>query len=141
MISFTTRPLYSLYRRLRGPQSRSGHCGKTKTPYHYRESNTGRPSHSASLYRLSYPGSPDPVYTSYIKHTETLLRKKDCCTYSLLLRNRMHSPIIKLHESHRLSGVKANGNWAEYLRRTSCSENLQEKKLCLRYKAQPVNPV
>jgi hypothetical protein len=26
------------------------------------------------------------------------LRKKDCCTYSLLLRNRMHSPTIKIKD-------------------------------------------
>jgi hypothetical protein len=38
--------------------------------------------------------------TWLIKHTETLLWKKDSCTYSLLLRNRMHSPIIKIIMSY-----------------------------------------
>ena len=48
---------YSLYRRLGGPQGRSGRVRKIPPP------PTGirspdRPSRSQSLYRLRYPGSP-----------------------------------------------------------------------------------
>jgi hypothetical protein len=53
-------PRYPFYRRLGGPQSRSGRYGEakifnptgTRTP-----APPGRPARSQSLYRLSYPGS------------------------------------------------------------------------------------
>jgi hypothetical protein len=53
-------PRYPFYRRLGGPQSRSGRYGEvhifyptgTRTP-----ASPARPAGSQSLYRLSYPGS------------------------------------------------------------------------------------
>jgi hypothetical protein len=46
-------PLYPLYRRLEGPQNRSGLCGEDKN-LHRRESNLGCPPGSPSLYRLLF---------------------------------------------------------------------------------------
>jgi hypothetical protein len=53
-------PRYSFYRRLGGPQSRSGRYGEVKTFYPTgtrTPAPPGRPARSQSLYRLSYPGS------------------------------------------------------------------------------------
>jgi hypothetical protein len=47
---------YPLYRRLGGPQGRSGQLRETSPPAGIR--STDRPAGSKSLYRLSYPGSP-----------------------------------------------------------------------------------
>ena len=47
---------YRLYRRLGGPQDRSGLVRKISPPTGIR--SPGRPARSKSLYRLSYPGSP-----------------------------------------------------------------------------------
>ena len=47
---------YPLYRRLGGPQSRSGRVRKISPPTGIRSPN--RPVRVESLYRLSYPGSP-----------------------------------------------------------------------------------
>jgi hypothetical protein len=53
-------PRYPFYRRLGGPQSRSGRYGEVKI-FYPTETRTaappGRPARSQSLYRLSYPGS------------------------------------------------------------------------------------
>jgi hypothetical protein len=52
-------PRYKLYRKLGGPQSRSGRCGKEKNlPLPELELLLlGRPARSQSLNRLRYPGS------------------------------------------------------------------------------------
>jgi hypothetical protein len=52
-------PQYQLYRRLDGPQSRSGWSEKWKflTLPRLELRPLGRPAHSQSLYRLRYPGS------------------------------------------------------------------------------------
>jgi hypothetical protein len=49
--------LHPLHIAIGGPQSRSGSCGENMIPCPCRESKSGRPAHSPSLYRLSYPGS------------------------------------------------------------------------------------
>jgi hypothetical protein len=53
-------PRYPFYRRLGGPQSRSGRYGELKI-FHPPGTRTptphGRPARSQSLYRMSYPGS------------------------------------------------------------------------------------
>jgi hypothetical protein len=52
-------PRYPFYRRLGGPQSRSGRCGEVKVFYPTGTRTSalpGRPARSQSLYRLSYPG-------------------------------------------------------------------------------------
>ena len=46
---------YPLYRRLGGPQGRSGQAQKISPPTGIQSPD--RPAHSESLYRLSYPGS------------------------------------------------------------------------------------
>jgi hypothetical protein len=64
VVSFTPRPLYPrgksswclLYRRLGGPQGRSGHCGIYKNPLPLPETEP-RMSCSPTLYRLSYPNN------------------------------------------------------------------------------------
>jgi hypothetical protein len=51
---------YPFYRRLGGPQSRSGRYGEVKIFYPIGTRTPalpGRPAHSQSLYRLSHPGS------------------------------------------------------------------------------------
>jgi hypothetical protein len=54
-------PRYPFYRRLGGPQSRSGRYGEVKLFFYPIGTRTpaplGRPARSQSLYRLSYPGS------------------------------------------------------------------------------------
>jgi hypothetical protein len=47
---------YPLYRRLRGPQGRSGRVRKISSPTGIRSPD--RPARSELLYRLSYPGPP-----------------------------------------------------------------------------------
>jgi hypothetical protein len=57
---FTPRgrnPRYPLYRKVGGPQSRSGRCGVQKISCSCSESNPGRSARSLSLYQLGYPGS------------------------------------------------------------------------------------
>ena len=55
-VRFTSRKeiLYPLYRRLGGPQGRSGRLWKISPPTEIRSPD--RPARSESLYRLSYPG-------------------------------------------------------------------------------------
>jgi len=53
---------YPLYRRLRGPQGRSGQVRKISPPTGIRSPD--RPAQSQSLYRLSYPDPPLPLSTS-----------------------------------------------------------------------------
>jgi len=67
-VSVTPRPLftpgntrYPLYRRLGGPQGRSGQVRKISPPTGIRSSD--RPARSQSLYRLSYPG---PLQIKYV---------------------------------------------------------------------------
>ena len=62
MVKATSRPLYprgniryQLYRRLGGPQGRSGRVRKISPPAGIRSPD--RPAHSQSLYRLRYPGN------------------------------------------------------------------------------------
>jgi hypothetical protein len=53
-------PRYPLYRRLGGPQSRSGHRGYMKNPLPLlgiKPRSPGGPARSQTLYCLSYPGS------------------------------------------------------------------------------------
>jgi hypothetical protein len=53
-------PRYPMYRRLGGPQSRSGHRGSRKNllpPPGIEPRSPGRPARSQTLYWLSYPGS------------------------------------------------------------------------------------
>jgi hypothetical protein len=52
---------YPLYRRLGGPQTRSGQVWKTSPPAGIRFPD--RPARSESLYRLSYPGVPQFLCT------------------------------------------------------------------------------
>jgi hypothetical protein len=57
-------PRYPLYRRLGGPQSRSGHRSYKKNPFPppgIEPRSPGRPACSQALYCLSYPGSLDIV--------------------------------------------------------------------------------
>jgi hypothetical protein len=63
------KPRYPFYRRLRGPQSRSGRYGEVKIFYPTGTRTPalpGRPARSQSLYLLSYPGSL-VVYTGISK--------------------------------------------------------------------------
>jgi hypothetical protein len=58
-------PRYPLYRRLGGPQSRSGHRGRRKNPLPLpgiEPRSPGRPARSQTLYCLSYPGSSKTIY-------------------------------------------------------------------------------
>jgi hypothetical protein len=64
MISFTPRPLITGERAAgtnwiwgwMGPQSRSIRCEEETNFCPYRQSNSGRPARTTSLYRLRYPG-------------------------------------------------------------------------------------
>jgi hypothetical protein len=61
-------PLYSQYilnRRRSGPQRRSGQCEVEKT-FSCLDSNNGRPARTSSLYRLSYPGSPNLLLAFFL---------------------------------------------------------------------------
>jgi hypothetical protein len=73
-VSPTTRPplpprttRYPFYRRLGGPQGRSGRVGNLRP---HRDSIPDRPARSQSLYRLSYPAHQNmkPNLTNYIKY-------------------------------------------------------------------------
>jgi hypothetical protein len=62
VVNAMSRPLYpraktqySLYRKLGGPQGRSGRVRKIPPPTRIRSPN--HPAHTESLYRLSYPGT------------------------------------------------------------------------------------
>jgi hypothetical protein len=75
--AFTSRekdPRNPLYRRLGGPQSRSGHRGYRKNPLSLsgiEPRSAGRPARSQILYCLSYPGSKIGPYRfqyCYIVH-------------------------------------------------------------------------
>jgi hypothetical protein len=77
---------YPLYRRLGGPQSRSGRYGVvkiffcptgTRTP-----ASPGRPARSQSLYRLSYPGSYIYIYI----YREREREGGECSLYRLIKR-------------------------------------------------------
>jgi hypothetical protein len=63
-------PRYPFYRRLGGPQSRSGRYGEVKMFYPTgtrTPAPPGRPARSQSPYRLSYPGStPSVDHQNYI---------------------------------------------------------------------------
>jgi hypothetical protein len=52
-------PWYPLERRLGGPQSQSGRCGKDKNPCPYWESNPGNPARSPPLYWLDKYMKPE----------------------------------------------------------------------------------
>jgi hypothetical protein len=81
LVSFTPRalysrgksPLYPLYRRLGGPQSRSGHCGVEKNLLQLPGIEPCRPVRSPSLYQCSYPGSLKNLYrickSRYVRQT------------------------------------------------------------------------
>jgi hypothetical protein len=59
-LSLGKSPRYPFYRRLGGPQRRSGRYGEVKIFYPIgtrTPAPPGRPARSQSLYRLSYPGS------------------------------------------------------------------------------------
>jgi hypothetical protein len=64
VVSFTTWPLYPRWKRARcpliggcvGPRASLDAVEKRKVSCFCRESNPGHPTHSQSLYRLSYPG-------------------------------------------------------------------------------------
>jgi hypothetical protein len=61
-------PRYPFYRRLGGPQSRSGRYGEVKIIYPIgtrTPAPPGRPARSQSLYRLSYPGSTHLLCNKY----------------------------------------------------------------------------
>jgi hypothetical protein len=87
VVIFTPRPVYPrgksawypLYRRLGGPQSRSGRRGEEKffdaTGTQLRP--LGRPSLSQSLYRLRYSGSPHQLSC----------RCKVCCKHQAVIRH------------------------------------------------------
>jgi hypothetical protein len=80
-------PRYPFYRRLGGPQSRSGRYGEVKIFYptgNQTPAPPGRPARSQSLYRLSFPGSnilsciclkpcqtPDVVVPGYLQRYES----------------------------------------------------------------------
>ena len=55
------KTLYPLYRRLDGPQGRSGRMRKISPPTGIRSPD--RPARSESLYRLSYPGPYNWIYS------------------------------------------------------------------------------
>jgi hypothetical protein len=78
VVSFTHLPLcpqgkspwYTLDRRLGGPQSRSGYSGVEERNFQpspgLETRSSDRPTHSQSLYRLSYPCSSVLIYTLFI---------------------------------------------------------------------------
>jgi hypothetical protein len=104
VISFTSRLLYSRYplcRWLVGPRAGLDTMKKRKISCHYRESNSGRPVSSPSLYRLSYPGSiwdyvwcvktdevsPESCRTNtFIHNHQTLTNEQDGNTLDLYSR-------------------------------------------------------
>jgi len=82
---------YKLYRRLGGPQGRSGRGGKSRP---HRNSIPDRPAHSQSLYRLSYRAHPMTLG----KGRSTIgIRKYHL--RSTQVRKRGFEPLLSIHTS------------------------------------------
>ena len=70
---------YPLYRRLGGPQARSGQVRKISPPNGIRSPD--RPARSESLYRLSYPGPRHTGYVILIVPRQQWLRERASVLY------------------------------------------------------------
>ena len=84
---------YPLYRKMDGPQGRSGGVGKFSPPTGIRSPD--RPARSESLYRLNYPGPP---YSVGIRRF--ICRDKTCVTTHLSIsdvKNRWSYASISSH--------------------------------------------
>jgi hypothetical protein len=130
VFSFTLQPLhpqrksprYQLYRRLGGPQTRSGRCEVNKNVLPCGESKLGHPAPSSSLYWLRYPGY---IWLShrYFKtrlnfingpHHRRWLRHQSHWLYSGWPRIRQDR-MRDLYLRHQfLKGSKAH--WASYIK-------------------------
>jgi hypothetical protein len=110
-------PRYPLYRRLGGPQSRSGHWGYRKNPLPppgIEPRSPGRPARSQTLYCLSYPAPHsisavykweeiwDPKHCSH-KNVNILQKKWTTTTIAISMGKHIHFKHSSHHHHQTLS--------------------------------------
>ena len=105
---------YPFYRRVGGPQDRSGQVRKISPPTGIRSPD--RPARSQSLYRLSYPAHSQCMYTSLIRTNYWI----GVVAPTSVCLNTMHPLHIlcSIHSSKIMRMIMADKLWADLS--TSC---------------------